>query len=98
MNTIQGTYENHESLRMRMMQGDSRCPIQIDDRVEKINTEPGDATEDGHLGYCRGNTYIGDGLCAYLVEWDGLVLPAEVNGDPVIVPYVFIGSSRVKKV
>jgi hypothetical protein len=82
----------------KMLKGDPRCPIPISARVEKTNTESGDILKDGHLGYVRGNIYMNETTSAYLVEWDGVTVPKEVDGFEIVSPYIFIADFRIREV
>ena len=77
----------------KMLVGDSRCPIAIGARIEKINAEEGDMTYNGHKGYVRGNIYLDDyDMSAYLVEWDKMLPSAQDN------PFIFVIEGRIKQI
>lgn len=83
----------------RMLKGDPRCPIPINARIEKTNTEPGDLTKDGHRGYVRGGVYSEEvDMSLYMIEWDNITIPTEINGGPVAAPYVMIADFRIKQI
>jgi hypothetical protein len=90
--------EKWEELTKKALQGDERCPIPIGARIEKINTEPGDTVQNGHLGYVRASLYVEPVETAlYFVEWDGIEVPKEVDGSETF-PYIAVGGPRIREV
>jgi hypothetical protein len=88
--------ENVEAFRRMILAGDPRCPIPIGARVEKQNSEAGDANADGKLGYVRASAYNDHLLMpCYWVEWDEFVMPDPAEHE-FILPYMATIQPKLK--